>query len=809
MSKKNKQRDKKTVTNPWEEAAKKFGVDLKQTVYPNKNEFYRKEQPLIDNDFINPYTFLEIPQVEPERKTLIDQDSYDELLSREEQINKDSYAPKGNLTGMLECTMTVESPTFIPNTTMRFPLKYITEKEPHYFYEFNSYDDLSVPKKTMEKNKKTEYSLDEFTAPRNPVIPGSEIRGMVRNVYEQLTNSCFLIVDEDNWPYKRTPLPKIPVLLKMHDDGKWRLHYDKDTTDHVTAIDAEKIFCRDKFAAIEIDDGKYFTKLNYAYDKNVFRPNKYTDIVEGDKAFIIFNDKGNATDIYTGNQPPARKKNKEITVKKTNTMWYEKRTGNYKLGSDTYDWGDTVYLPETSKMVGKRVFTGLTKKLPDSIPLEEQEKRKRILHLVPTMQTKKYFLAYREDNTYIESLRYCDILEPDEIERFERVLDSYCDPKINKMDDKEKIRYYEKYRKMYKGKKTLLVYVNDFTHDQSGGKKYISPSSMTKEFFINKISEKGVGDSILKKQAKHDACRDKMQACPACRLFGMVGSNGSLAGRIRFTDSYSVENLGFIQASTLPILGTPRISATEFYLKKPEPDARMWNYDYWVKEYERRSRRIPPDLRFKAPELRGRKVYWQGYFKTETEKNNMNCTVRPLAKGSRFNFKVYFEDLTDEELRDLVFCLRLNGKGLHRIGKGKPIGMGVVKIEVTQIGRLVYSLDADGFPKRSYKEEALSEELLEGINERKYLVNQSKTNVFVKDETGDDLDTVAQILRYTDPAFIEPNKRLVGYPSVKGAKAKEVFRWFVKNRGSAAAPTVEMILPSLMNNKQTLPKYNG
>ena len=36
-----------------------------------------------------------------------------------------------------------------------------------------------------------------------PVIPGSEMRGVVRNVYETLTDSCMSVLNTDTYPVKK------------------------------------------------------------------------------------------------------------------------------------------------------------------------------------------------------------------------------------------------------------------------------------------------------------------------------------------------------------------------------------------------------------------------------------------------------------------------------------------------------------------------------------------------------------------------------------------------------------------------------
>jgi len=139
-----------------------------------------------ENAFINPYTFIPIGAKEPNRKN-----------------PKDALVGEELYDGYLDCSLEIKSSTYIPNTSKKF--EYLGNDTEHYFYDFFSYEDLSnCPTNAIPDNP-----------PKYPRIPGSEIRGMVRNVYEQLTNSCLSVIDEENLPYKRTPTPKEAGLLDI------------------------------------------------------------------------------------------------------------------------------------------------------------------------------------------------------------------------------------------------------------------------------------------------------------------------------------------------------------------------------------------------------------------------------------------------------------------------------------------------------------------------------------------------------------------------------------------------------------------
>ena len=77
-----------------------------------------------------------------------------------------------------------------------------TKVENHKSYDFFSYTELEAGK-TYEN----EYHI--------PVIPGSEMRGVVRNVYETLTDSCMGVLNSEEYPVKRAPVRFKPALVEI------------------------------------------------------------------------------------------------------------------------------------------------------------------------------------------------------------------------------------------------------------------------------------------------------------------------------------------------------------------------------------------------------------------------------------------------------------------------------------------------------------------------------------------------------------------------------------------------------------------
>lgn len=92
---------------------------------------------------------------------------------------------------------------------------------------------------------------------------------------------------------------------------------------------------------------------------------------------------------------------------------------------------------------------------------------------------------------------------------------------------------------------------------------------------------------------------------------------------------------------------------------------------------------------------------------------NITKKIRPLAKGSRFRGNIRFSNLSEVELGALckVFCLAENKEEIvYKIGQGKPIGMGSVRITARLIledsaARYASLFKADGWNNGENREE--------------------------------------------------------------------------------------------------------
>lgn len=220
--------------------------------------------------------------------------------------------------------------------------------------------------------------------------------------------------------------------------------------------------------------------------------------------------------------------------------------------------------------------------------------------------------------------------------------------------------------------KCYPVYYREFSDD---GKNYVwlSPAQISRSVFRNKV------DDLL---GTYRHCEDTDSVCEACGLFGMIGKKGStsaIASRLRFTDA-KLENDAKLTYKTLKELSSPRLSSIEFYSTAPNMKF-QWNYDT------------------KGVKLNGRKYYFHHNCDcTTTEKTGRNLTTELLEKGAEFSFDIFFDKLNESELNRLVWTLAIGENSpdshrMHKLGHGKPLGLGSVKITVDSVTKRSFDPD--------------------------------------------------------------------------------------------------------------------
>ncbi|MCG2738051.1 MAG: TIGR03986 family CRISPR-associated RAMP protein [Candidatus Methanoperedenaceae archaeon] len=149
--------------------------------------------------------------------------------------------------------------------------------------------------------------------------------------------------------------------------------------------------------------------------------------------------------------------------------------------------------------------------------------------------------------------------------------------------------------------------------------------------------------------------------------------NGSFAGRVFFEDAQLVnQNETIFLGEKIPkLLLGPNPTTFQHYLKQDSTNIKK------LKHYNSET------------SIRGNKFYWHKSG-TKWEKENQNefkekieTKINPLKPKKTFEFRIRYENLTLNELGALLFVLKLPVGCAHKIGMGKPLGLGTVVIEPT------------------------------------------------------------------------------------------------------------------------------
>ncbi|MCM1271764.1 MAG: RAMP superfamily CRISPR-associated protein, partial [Ruminococcus flavefaciens] len=117
---------------------------------------------------------------------------------------------KGSLTGKISCVIIPKTDFFIPNTSNETcTYSGVCGKTVREFFSYTQ-----LPEK---------HEMNGDNAPQHPVIPGSELRGMIRSMYEAMTDSCLYALDLPDLLSSRSNDAKLPGLLHYCEDGTWEL----------------------------------------------------------------------------------------------------------------------------------------------------------------------------------------------------------------------------------------------------------------------------------------------------------------------------------------------------------------------------------------------------------------------------------------------------------------------------------------------------------------------------------------------------------------------------------------------------------
>lgn len=342
-----------------------------------------------------------------------------------------------------------------------------------------------------------------------------------------------------------------------------------------------------------------------------------------------------------------------------------------------------------------------------------------------------------------------------------------------------------------------------YSNPDDKNRSYLSLSAIGKEAYHRKLHEL-VGQFM--------PCIDKNKICNACNMFGFVAEekeentkkyiSDAISSKIRISDAiYQGDENPYYKTIITKELAGPHIANASFYaLYAPntQKDNQPQNFDFNY-DFVNISSKKTEDIKNGEITIRGRKMYWhhddieRNIIKNPKEITERNCEITPVKSNISFKFKIYFNNINQENLNELIAVINLKYKNLdlcHKIGKAKPLGFGSCKIEAQNVyirnlekvnGKLEYSM----------------------VNYEKYFNTSS-----VKDITLDlfDMTTLPmqEALRIYDFNYIKNNYKdaLVQYPiGVKKGKEASMY-WFMLNKVVDQGKNyILMVLPRIIDGK--------
>ncbi|MDZ4720651.1 MAG: TIGR03986 family CRISPR-associated RAMP protein [Roseiflexaceae bacterium] len=226
---------------------------------------------------------------------------------------------------------------------------------------------------------------------------------------------------------------------------------------------------------------------------------------------------------------------------------------------------------------------------------------------------------------------------------------------------------------------------------------------------------------------------DQGQPDLAEAIFGYVRDGKQCAGRIFISNAVLcegqvLEDVLYNAPITPRILASPKPTTFQHYLTQSS-DRKLD-----LHHYENSSDQTV---------VRGHKLYWhQGNVslesiqeqETERIENALNqyTKIRPVKPHTHFRFTIRFENLSHIELGALLWVLRIADSDLFRLklGMGKPLGMGSIKVAIEQMKVSGNALDGKLSNERTTRYSQLFDKNTWKLGER--IVSDGERDAYIK-----------------------------------------------------------------------------
>lgn len=242
--------------------------------------------------------------------------------------------------------------------------------------------------------------------------------------------------------------------------------------------------------------------------------------------------------------------------------------------------------------------------------------------------------------------------------------------------------------------------------------------------------KKSVCEGIKTKKGEERSKIDYVQGLFGFTNLGFEKNSISYKGRLRFSNAKLTNNIGFSEEINKSLMG-PKISSFQLYLNQPNTKdnvaTKIYSEDF---------------------ELRGQKFYWlkdkvdrrDDYYSAMKKSKNGTANklqfaqLRPIKENAFFEGKIYFENLSDDELGLILMAIKPFKTAKDNIGQGKPYGFGQVEFSILEVVEEDIKNRFRSFDKTANKMKNLDDEIEKFKNSFKdYMKSQGQEINFKED----------------------------------------------------------------------------
>lgn len=497
-------------------------------------------------------------------------------------------------------------------------------------------------------------SYEIFKINDKPTIPATTMRGAIRTIFAAVTNSCFATFGDERFETRSAQLPKGLVPVRVVEISKKGAKLER--------LDCSKGY-KQQVKPHKKHDGRPIPLMNtasiVAYDQRVLYKDPETDVL--------------------------------TTFNRANT----------DIPANLRD-GDRVAALVKEKPINNGVYQHLIIQeivpVSNAIALQETKETRKIygyIHITgPNIERKRHeHIFFRWDDQDAQVPTWKDIPQHARLTVSEKTVQEF---------DKHLSEGWERHKRQIgqldKKSKPWPVTTDDLPHPsyylegkrklRKGDLLYYIPNSqidipLLRPVLISRQPYRFSLGDLLNNNSHLNKCEKIESLCPTCRMFGWVGEKReeqndqvAYAGRLSFSHAYFDHSDLELVPRELAILSTPKPTTYLFYLAQPSGQPAMKYTDY----------------NSGNARIRGRKVY-RHYGKsfswgeaTRNIQSDQNRTIRQtIASNKTTTFTINFENLADVELGALLWTLELEPGMYHRLGLGKPLGLGSVSFSVKAI----------------------------------------------------------------------------------------------------------------------------